>query len=72
MGDLLLYIIKWGALTHFTNTSSSTTDFGIFNGFNFDKSVQSVSKFSSDHYPILLRLQTHLPLEPPKLLLELI
>ena len=70
--DILLHsnadIIFPDSPTHFTHLSSSTIDFGLFNGFNFDKNIQSVSELSSDHNPILIKLQIRLPPEPPKII----
>ena len=70
--DILLHsnadIIFPDSPTHFTHLSSSTIDFGLFNGFNFDKNIESVSELSSDHNPILIKLQIRLPPEPPKII----
>ena len=62
--DILLYsnanIIFPDTPTHFTNLSRSTIDFGLFNGFYYDESIQSVSELSSDHNPILIKINIRL------------
>lgn len=51
--------------THFTDHSSSTIDFGLFYGFNYAKSITSLSELSSDHNPIKINLQIRIPPPPP-------
>ena len=54
--------------THYAENSSSTIDFGLFQGFNYDKSIVSLPELSSDHNPIQINIQIRTPPEPHKII----